>query len=495
MQVGFAWLDTRLDTAARQLMGLSSLDIISVGTKRFLIAAGEADSGLSSYEILSDGTLVESNDVMFSTDSGTQNVRFVGAYEVNGIAYVIPAGRYDNNLTVYELDAAGTFIANQTLSSGNTARLTMSEVVTVGANSYLFSASASAGLERFTIAAGGALGGQTYIADTATTALGDVSAMAFARLKGHDFFFVASAFDIGVSVFEVGASGALTNRFLLTPGDVGFNAITTMATAQVGPRAFLLVGSAETDALIVLRVSAGGRLKLVDEMIDRSDTRFERISSLEVFEYEGRTFVLAAGSDDGITLFELTYRGRLNLLAVVADEFTTTLNNISDIKVEIINGQIFVFVSSAAEHGFTEFELVLNPGTTITGSAVPDTITGTPGDDTIFGMGRSDILDGGAGNDRLVDGRGRDTLTGGSGADIFEFINDGRRDIITDFELGIDRLDFTDYAGLYSMFDLDIRSRPDGAVIRIGAEKLWITSADGLPINPDDWVQDDFIFG
>ena len=39
MQVGFAWLDTQLDTAARQLMGLSSLDIISIGTRRFLIAA------------------------------------------------------------------------------------------------------------------------------------------------------------------------------------------------------------------------------------------------------------------------------------------------------------------------------------------------------------------------------------------------------------------------------------------------------------------------
>jgi len=495
MQVGFAWLDTRLDTAARQLMGLSSLDIISVGSRRFLIAAGEADSGMSSYEILSDGTLVASNDVVFGSESGTQNVRFVDAFEYGGATYVIPAGRYDDNLAVYELDAAGAFIASQTLSSGNTARLTMSEVATVGANTYLFSASASAGLERFTITAGGALGGQTYIADTATTALGDVSAMTFARLKGQDFFFTASAFDAGVSVFEVGATGALISRFLLTPGDVGFNAISTLATAQIGPRAFLLAGSAETDTLMVLRVSAGGRLKLVDEIVDRSDTRFERISSLEVFEFDGRTFVLAAGSDDGLTLFELSYRGRLNLLAVVADEFTTTLNNISDIGVEIINGRIFVFVSSAAEHGFTEFELLLDPGTTLTGGPVPDTLTGTPGDDTIFGMGRSDILDGGAGDDRLVDGRGRDTLTGGPGADVFEFINDGRRDVITDFELGIDRLDFTDYNGLYSLFDLDIRSRPDGAVIRIGSEKLWITSIDGQPINPGDWAQDDFIFG
>ena len=112
-----------------------------------------------------------------------------------------------------------------------------------------------------------------------------------------------------------------------------------------------------------------------------------------------------------------------------------------------------------------------------------------------FGGWGSDILDGGAGDDRLIDGRGRDILTGGPGADIFEFIADGRRDVITDFELGIDRLDFTDYERLYSYLDLEIRSRPDGAVILIGTEKLWITSIDGQPIDPLSWGQGDFIFG
>ena len=151
-------------------------------------------------------------------------------------------------------------------------------------------------------------------------------------------------------------------------------------------------------------------------------------------------------------------------------------------------------VSSPVEHGFTQFELTLNPGSTFMGGNTLDTIIGSAGDDTIFGMGRNDILDGGAGNDRLVDGRGRDVLTGGSGADIFEFIEDGRRDKITDFEIGIDRIDFSDYDFLYAYQDLDIRSRPDGAVITIGTEKLWITSMDGQPIHPSTWAQDDFIF-
>lgn len=494
MQVGFAWLDTRLDTAARQLMGLSSLDIISIGARSFLIAAGEADGGLSSYEILADGSLVSADDVLFGVNSGTQNVRYVDAFTFEGEAFIVPSGRYDDNLSVFRLDAAGSFTATQTLTSAGTARMTMTEMVTVGANSYLFTASTSAGLERYTITTGGTLAASTHINDTPTVSLGDISAMISATLKGREFLFVASAFDAGLTVFEVGAGGGLTNRFYLTPDMIGFNAITTLATTQIAERAFLLVGSAETDTLLVLRVSQGGQLNLVDSLIDKSETRFARISTLEVFEYEGRTFVLAAGSDDGLTLFELTYRGRLNLLAVVADQFTTTLTNISDIKVSITGSTILVFVASTTEHGFTEFELTLNPGSTFIGGDTLDIITGSSGDDTIFGMGRNDILDGGAGNDRLIDGRGRDILTGGSGADIFEFIEDGKRDKITDFEMGIDRIDFSDYEFLYSYLDLDIRSRPDGAVITIGTEKLWITSIDGQPIDPSTWTQDDFIF-
>ena len=444
---------------------------------------------------MADGTLVPADDVVFGVNTGTQNVRYVDAFMFEGEAFIIPSGRYDDNLSVFKLDTAGSFTATQTLTGAGTARMTMTEVVTVGANSFLFTASTAGGLERYSITTGGVLTSQTHINDTPTVALGDVSAMHSATLKGHNFLFVASAFDAGLSVFEVGAGGGLASRFTLTPDMVGFNAITTLQTAQINERAFLLVGSAETDTLMVLRVSAGGQLNLVDSLVDKSETRFARISALEVFEQDGRTFVLAGGSDGGLTLFELTYRGRLNLLGVVADEFTTTLTNISDIIVETINGKIFVFVASVTEHGFTEFELTLNPGSTFIGGDALDTIIGSAGDDTIFGMGRNDILDGGAGNDRLVDGRGRDTLTGGTGADIFEFIQDGKRDFITDFEMGIDKIDFTDYDFLYSYLDLQILSRPTGAVILIGTEKLIITSVDGQPIDPSTWSQDDFIFG
>ncbi len=495
MQVGFALLDTQLDTAARQLMGLSDLEIISIGARQFIVAAGEADGGLSSYEIMNDGSLVVRDDLLFDANSGTGNVRGITSYVANGVTYVIPMGRYDDNMSVYSVGANGVFTLEDSYFGSDFTNLVASVAVQIGGATVFFSATTAAGLDYYTINLAGDFVAPQAMNDNNGTALGDIAVLETGFLQSRTFLFVASSFDTGLAVYKVDASGNATQTFYLEPGLVGFNAPSAIAAVQVGPRAFIIMASAETDALLVFRVSVGGKLNLVDTMIDISETRFSKASVLEAFEVEGRQFLLAAGADDGLTLFEINYRGRLKLLEVVADEFDTTLNNISDIEVTEVNGQLYAFVSSPTESGFTQFLLDINPGTTFWGGPVLDTITGTSGDDTIFGLGRNDILDGGAGNDRLVDGRGRDILTGGTGADIFEFTADGQRDWVTDFEIGVDRLDLTDYDGLYSYLDLDIRPRPDGAVIRIGEEILSIRSYDGQPIRIWEWSQDDFIFG
>ena len=497
MQVGFARLTRRLDTDARQLLGCSDLEILTIGTRNFVIASGEADGGFSSYEIMADGSLTHRDDVVFDSGSGTASIRDMTSFERNGVTYVVPMGRYDDNMAVYAVGADGRFTLDSSYSDGlgTYQNLVTSLAVTVGGNTMFYSANASAGLDCFTVNLAGELTSPEFMADTPLTALGDVSAMVSANLQGRDFLFAASSFDTGLSVYEVNASGALTQRYYLQPGEVGFNAPTALETAQIGDRAFLIMASAETDSLLVFRVSVGGQLKLVDEMIDISETRIERPSVLKMFEYEGRHFLLAAGSDDGVTLFEVDYRGRLELLSVLADDFDTTLDNISDIEVKIIDGAINVFVSSPTEHGFTQFLLDLTPDNMMKGGAVRDNIEGTAGDDTIYGFGKSDILKGNGGNDRLIDGRGRDQLWGGEGADKFVFIQDGRRDKIMDFEQHIDRIDFSDYPHLFSFHDLEIKVKFDGAIINIGDEVLWITSHDGQPIDPDSWVQEDFIFG
>jgi Ca2+-binding RTX toxin-like protein len=77
----------------------------------------------------------------------------------------------------------------------------------------------------------------------------------------------------------------------------------------------------------------------------------------------------------------------------------------------------------------------------VTGSAFADTLTGNAG---------ANALSGGGGNDRLTGGLGRDMLTGGAGNDVFAFnavnetlVGAGIRDVITDFQVGLDDIDLT----------------------------------------------------
>ncbi|WP_337246299.1 Ig-like domain-containing protein [Vibrio toranzoniae] len=67
-----------------------------------------------------------------------------------------------------------------------------------------------------------------------------------------------------------------------------------------------------------------------------------------------------------------------------------------------------------------------------------DILEGGEGDDILYGQGGDDTLIGGLGNDILV---------GGEGDDIFKWVDeplDGYRDVITDFEVGSDRIDLSE---------------------------------------------------
>lgn len=77
-----------------------------------------------------------------------------------------------------------------------------------------------------------------------------------------------------------------------------------------------------------------------------------------------------------------------------------------------------------------------------------DRLSGGAGADRLYGESGDDQLDGGDGNDFIVGGSGKDTMTGGSGSDVFVFNAASEtstlaasRDIIRDFQIGVDKID------------------------------------------------------
>ena len=89
-------------------------------------------------------------------------------------------------------------------------------------------------------------------------------------------------------------------------------------------------------------------------------------------------------------------------------------------------------------------------GTTDMQSTGTDTVEPLGGDDFVFGDAGVDIIDAGegadtvnagAGDDMITGGAGVDVLTGGAGADMFIYNLETDADTITDFEVGVDKID------------------------------------------------------
>ena len=83
----------------------------------------------------------------------------------------------------------------------------------------------------------------------------------------------------------------------------------------------------------------------------------------------------------------------------------------------------------------------------LTGFAEGDVINGGAGDDQLFGVAGADLLTGGAGDDRLYGGKGDDALAGGAGADVllggegFDILSGGAGRDRLKGQIGADLLD------------------------------------------------------
>ncbi|UWQ38211.1 calcium-binding protein [Leisingera aquaemixtae] len=76
----------------------------------------------------------------------------------------------------------------------------------------------------------------------------------------------------------------------------------------------------------------------------------------------------------------------------------------------------------------------------LAGGSGDDILFGNKGNDKLFGGAGNDTLRGGGGQDTLTGGQSDDLLTGGAGADVFVFRRNDHTDVITDFEIGIDKI-------------------------------------------------------
>ncbi len=454
------------DGTVLALAGTSAVATATVGGITYLVVAGQADDGLSVFEVGADGSLVHVGNTIDDATLNLNGPTGVTTAAIGGTTYVFVAGSDDDGVSVFALGADGALTNVANVSDDATLNLQGARSVTtavVGGTTYLFVAgNLDHGVSVFAVAADGALANVANVADDATLNLALVSSVTTAVVGGTTYLFAAGSVDNGVSVFAVGADGALTNvENVADDALLHLEGALSVTTAVVSGITYLFVAGFDDNGVSVFAVAADGALTSVANIDDDATLNLGAASSVTTAVVDNTTYLFAAGqSDDGVSVFAVSSDGFAptdialshntiaensavgTLVAALSasdpdagDTFTYQLLDDAGGRFAL-NGNLIEVAGAldfetASSHQITvrvtdlsgrSLEETFTIGVTdvaesLVGTPVADTLTGGGGDDVIIGLGGDDLLDGGDDTDTLLGGDGNDTLTGGAGDD------------------------------------------------------------------------------
>jgi Ca2+-binding RTX toxin-like protein len=445
-------------------------------------------------------------------------IRAVTVAEVNGATLVYAATGAEGGLSVYRLGAAGGLSLHDSagfapVMAGAPARDVA--LAWVGEEAVLLLGAGEGGLMAHGLAADGTLGqmhapvpldpgaaGAARLDYLPGTGGGGMLALAGGGLYAMDGAGGLAAVAAPVAPGDPGLAVALlqgqAGPVLLraTPDGIvdaatggaaqGFGVAAPTAVEAIAAHGaqFAIVGGAGSHSLTVLERAADGGLVLRDHLIDSRFSRFADLQDIAVAQVAGQVFVVAGGSDDGLSLLTLLPDGRLIHLDTIASAAGARLDGITRLAMAQAQDALQIVAATEGNPGLAHLAVATgNIGAVLRGAG---TLSGGAGDDLLVAEGAGGVLRGGAGDDILVAGPSGGTLSGGAGADLFVMRAGGGAVRITDFDPAQDRLDLSDYMMLRSPDQLSVTSVPGGARIAFRDEVLTLDSHDGRTLGRED---------
>lgn len=477
---------------------ITDLDILDNNGVPFLISATRYDGVLQSWQI-AGGSLAMVDELVFDGGDAPGLIGSVTEIRTATGTGVLVGGGADGALQVVGLDGDGSLALStplETLSADMAAfQHGVSVLLDDGHQAVYGGVAGQAGIANLTFSATGTLiSSRTFLTPDGGHS-DQVAATAALHIGGQDFIFTADTTQNAVVSWAVSNTGELSVSDHVGVDDgLWINAPSAMQTATIGGSSYLILGSAGSNSLSVMEVGPDGSLILRDHLLDGLASRFAGVTALEVVVHGGQTFVIAGGSDDGISVFVLLEGGHLVSRAHIADSTEMGLDNVSAIAARGREDGLDIFVASSSEPGVTHLWYDAGPtGTTTTAVLAGGLLAGTAGNDILQGHDGDDLIVGDAGDDILRDGDGSDTMTGGEGADLFVLSRDGKTDIITDFTVGEDKLDLSLWPMLRDASQLTFTIQSYGMDVIYGDELLIVRSADGEMIDYRDLTNADLI--
>lgn len=390
---------------------------------------------------------------------------------VNGAPALLYGGGASGALFIRALSSDGSFQQAASLGAQTALRgadLTDTVTVTLADSTQLVvGARAGAdGLATLAFDAKGALRDVAVLRDSDAALTTEVVGIDTLRIGGKDVLLtLGSGAETGLTAWRINADGSLVPTDTLSPDNgLWIASPTAIATATLGGKSFAIVAAAGSGTLSVVVIDANGKMKMADHVMDDLDTRLAGVTAIEVVENAGKVWVVTGGADDGIDVWQLLPSGQL--LHRASQEATSgmPLFNIASIAAQVVDGALDIFTASASGSGIVHLRFDLPTGRVVTAKAGQKAV-------------------GTAAGDVLIDGAGTETLSGDAGADVFVLGADGKADTISDFQLGIDRIDISAWGLIRSLDQLRITTIAKGFTIAYGEERLTVLTHNRKPVS------------
>lgn len=234
--------------------------------------------------------------------------------------------------------------------------------IEIGGNVFAYvAAEDDDGISSFQLGPDGSLTNIENIQDDAVLELDDASNFASATIGGATYLYVNGAVDDGISVFQVAADGTLTNLQNINDDailelDNAGEVVGELAVADVGGTQFLIAAGHQDDGFSVFRINANGTLTNTDNRTDGGALELDGAWGVATATVGGNTFVYVAGqTDDGISVFSLSATGIATNIQNISDNAILELDGVEGLTTAVAGGNTFVIAAGQTDDGVSVF--------------------------------------------------------------------------------------------------------------------------------------------
>lgn len=474
-------------SAARSesLRGVVDLRLVDTGSALVLLALSRAGAALTHFSLTESGA-PEMGSRVFPSVLMQSAQPEIGLVAVNGQAHVMLAGLAGTPIHGVAMTPFGEQGAWVSPTAAGRQMEDLTSLQSAPSTGFSYGAWRDGGLSRISFTA-------STVTETPVTldpAFDDVHISRLFTLNSAGTDYVVMLSDSGnlVGVSRVEASGDLTPLSAHGPADgLWVSKPSDAELLSLGGHDYVVVASAGSSSLSVMRLDPQHGLVLVDHVLDTEDTLFEGVVSIAVAQVGDEAFVIAGGSDDGVTLFRMLPGGHLLFEARFSHQPGVFLDDVMALELAVFGRELHVLAADEIHAGLSRLTVELGAvRQSLLASAAGGVLAGGSGHDILAGDVGADDLRGGAGDDVLMDGEGADTLSGGAGADRFILWRDGATDRITDFDPTQDLLDLSRITTGTLFTDIVLTETAWGAIIEAQGEILHLYRAGGGSLSIND---------